>query len=58
MHILCFPLTDKILRNVFNPLIEWMRLNLQFTLPYFHFPHVEHHINQVLHSLCLPVDGF
>ena len=58
MDVLCFPFTDEILGYMFNPLIESIRLYLQFAFANLHLAYIEYHINKVFHSLRLTVDRF
>ena len=58
MDVLCFSFTDEILGYMFNPLIENIRLYLQFAFSNLHLAYIEYHINKVFHSLRLTVDRF
>ena len=49
--VFSFTFADEILGYMFNPLIESIRLYLQFTFPNLHFAYIEYHINKVFHSL-------
>ena len=58
LYILCFPFADEILRYMFDPFVERVRLYEQFAFSHFHLAHIEHHVDQILHSLRLPVNRF